>query len=129
MPEPTDSPPRGFHGGRVSSFSRSRQAPELLYLRPRPAPPQHCYHPPLHLKPLLGDGVRRHAQGLVLAGLVALLGLAAPAARADDFVTKTNQLYADIAPANRSDVVLLPVLAKMDPPPKSASSIQQSGLL
>jgi hypothetical protein len=66
----------------------------------------------------------------VFQAVAAVVVLAAAlSARADDFVNKVNALYADIAPAKRSDLVLLPLLAKMDPPPKSAATVQQAALL
>jgi len=53
-------------------------------------------------------------------GLVVLLS---SAAGADDFVDRANALYANIQDARRSDEVLVPLLAKMDPPPVGVNNV------
>lgn len=53
----------------------------------------------------------------------------APIARADEFVSQANQLYADIKPNLRSDLVLLPTLAKLAPAPASVNTLEKSWLL
>jgi hypothetical protein len=65
-------------------------------------------------------------RGLALAALT--VSLAAPA-RADDYTNNANKPYLDIAPAKRSDVVLLPLLAKLDAPPKTASTMQLAAII
>lgn len=73
---------------------------------------------------------RRRRPGAGVFSLVALLAtLVSPAlSRADD-IADANKKYAGIRPALRSDVVLLPLLAKMDPVPKSVASLQMAMLL
>lgn len=63
--------------------------------------------------------------------VVAALVLAAslPAARADDFVNQANALYSTIRSGKRSDLVLLPVMAKMDAPPAAAADPVKAALL
>jgi len=57
---------------------------------------------------------------LAPAALAAALALACtPAARGDEFVDKANALIGKVPEARRSDLVLLPVIAKMDPPPEA----------
>ncbi len=62
--------------------------------------------------------------GVWLAGLVA----AAPT-QAQDYVAQANALYADISQADRSDLVLLPVLADLQPPPGVVATARQAMLL
>jgi len=62
--------------------------------------------------------------------LAALVCLAAAAhARADEFVSRLNATYADIAQAKRSDLVLLPLIAKMDPAPRGVGTPDAAALL
>lgn len=49
--------------------------------------------------------------------IAASVTLASPSARADEFLDKLNASLADVKPPQRSDLVLLPLLAKMQPPP------------
>jgi hypothetical protein len=65
------------------------------------------------------------------SAIVVTAFVAAPAApaRADDYVDRANQLYATIRPQKRSDLVLLPLVAKMDPPPRAADTPQKAMLL
>lgn len=53
---------------------------------------------------------------LALAGILAALS-ASPTLLGDDFVDRANALYANIPSAKRSDLVLLPLLARMDRAP------------
>lgn len=65
---------------------------------------------------------------LCVAALAMLF--AAPTTRAqDEFVRSVNQLYKDIRPERRSDQVLLPLLAKMDPPPRVVGTIDEASVL
>lgn len=59
-----------------------------------------------------------------LAIAVSTTGAASLALAADDYISRANALYSDIAPNHRSDLVLLPVLAKMEPPPKALGSLE-----
>lgn len=61
---------------------------------------------------------------VVLAGV-----LSAGPARADELVDKANETYALIKSDRRSDLVLLPLVAKMQPPPAAAASREKVGLL
>lgn len=63
-----------------------------------------------------------------LLALLAVLVAALPAL-ADEFLDRANALYATIAPDKRSDLILLPAVAKMDPPPASVDSIGKAALL
>ncbi|MFA6046125.1 MAG: hypothetical protein WC718_14165, partial [Phycisphaerales bacterium] len=72
-------------------------------------------------------GLSFMAAAAVVVPVVALSGIAA-AAQADDFVSQANRLYADISPNRRSDVVVLPVVAKMDAPPRSLSSLDLAAI-
>jgi len=59
-----------------------------------------------------------------------IVALAAPAAlHADEFVDRANAAYRDISPQNRSDMILLSAVAKMQPPPASVSDIAKSMVL
>lgn len=51
----------------------------------------------------------------VLASLS--VGSSAALGQVDDFVAQANKLYADIAPTSRSDMVVLPAVAKLSPAP------------
>jgi hypothetical protein len=68
-------------------------------------------------------------RGLVLSAAATTLALGTPAARADDYTNNANKPYLEIVPAKRSDVVLLPLLAKLDLPPKAVSTIQLAALV
>lgn len=55
-----------------------------------------------------------------LAGLLALMTLlAAPAVRADSFVDRVNDAFASIPENRRSELVLLPILVELTPPPSA----------
>jgi hypothetical protein len=87
----------------------------------------------MQLKLSVSDHARPARRVLALAAttvafVLGTAGLANPS-RADDFVTQANQKYTEIAPAQRSDLVILPLLAKLDAPPKAVATIQQAGLL
>lgn len=61
---------------------------------------------------------------------VAAVALAAALpARADDYVDRANALYSAIRADHRSDLVLLPVVAKMDPPPAAVDTPLKAALL
>lgn len=62
--------------------------------------------------------------------LVVAAGLLLPSpARADDYVNRANALYAGVPTDKRSDLVLLPLLAKMDAPPGAVATPPQAMLL
>jgi len=50
-------------------------------------------------------------------------------ARADEYTDQANRAYATIKPERRSDLVLLPLLAKMQPPPAAAGTLDRAMLL
>lgn len=62
------------------------------------------------------------------AALLALAVCSAPAP-ADEFVDRANALYTTIRPNLRSDLVLLPAIAKMEEPPASVSRLAKAMLL
>lgn len=63
----------------------------------------------------------------MLACLVPLLPLAA--SMADDFVDRVNAPFKSIAKAKRSDLVMLPLLAKLEQPPAEVKSVEIAMLL
>jgi hypothetical protein len=70
--------------------------------------------------------VRRHFALLVLT----FLGCLAPGiASADDIVARANSFYSSIADDKRSDLVLLPLLAKMEAPPAGAETPAAAALI
>lgn len=68
------------------------------------------------------------ARHCVLTALAAVLLLPALAA-ADTFVERANALYATIRQNNRSDLILLPVVASMEAPPAAVSDPEKAMLL
>lgn len=64
-----------------------------------------------------------------IAGAGAALVLACVPVRADDFVDQVNAPFARIAKEKRSDLVLLPLLAKLAPPPAVLKSQQHAAML
>lgn len=62
-----------------------------------------------------------------LAAALAIV-IAVPAA-ADEYIDQANALYSSIRQAKRSDLILLPVVAKMDRPPAAASDPNKAMLL
>ena len=75
--------------------------------------------------PTLRKSVRTSV-GRALAGVLvaASLSLAAPHARADEFLDKLNASLADVRNPQRSDLVLLPLLAKMQPAPAKYARLE-----
>lgn len=71
--------------------------------------------------------IRTAAASWILSAAI-VLSLGVTSARADE-IADANKKYAGIRPALRSDVALLPLLAKMDPVPKAVASIQAAMLL
>ncbi|MCC6428995.1 MAG: hypothetical protein IT435_19515 [Phycisphaerales bacterium] len=65
--------------------------------------------------------VGRWSRSIAAAALFACSLAAFPAsiARADEYVDRVNALYASTKTEKRSDLVILPLLAKMDPPPRA----------
>ncbi len=65
-----------------------------------------------------------------LAALVVLAsvgaGVLTPSVRGDEFVDRANKAFANIGQARRSDLILLPLLAKMAPAPKAVSTLDQA---
>lgn len=71
-----------------------------------------------------------HARAPFLISLcLAALALAAPPIAADDFVDRANAIYAAIRQDKRSDLVILPLLAQMDPTPPGLTTSTQAALL
>jgi hypothetical protein len=63
------------------------------------------------------------------AAPAALVCFVASAAIADDYVDSVNNFYAQIRPEHRSDMIVLPVLAKMQAPPAVVSDLGKAMLL
>ena len=82
---------------------------------------------------LCRPGVRSRASssplGRVLAGVLLGVGLLGPSAVAQSPVDQVNAPYLAIPEANRSDLILLPALADMEPAPVGAQAPQQAMLL
>ena len=75
-------------------------------------------------------GLARSSTRLALSLTAAMLvGLCGSSARADDFTNKANKPYAEVPKAQRSDLVLIPVLMKLDAPPKDVSSLENAMLM
>lgn len=74
------------------------------------------------LNPKFGRVVFALGAGVVLLG-------GAVRALADDFVTRVNRAYEPISTSRRSDLVLLPLAAKMDPVPREIPDLIQAALL
>jgi len=69
-------------------------------------------------------------RAILAAGALALCAAAATPAQAQDRAVETiNAIYSDIPANRRSDLVLLPALAKMTPPPAAVGSLDQAALL
>lgn len=74
----------------------------------------------------------RPLAALLRAALVAAAFAAAlpiPSARADEFVDRANKSFAGVAQARRSDLILLPLLAKLTTAPKSAATLDAARTL
>jgi hypothetical protein len=69
--------------------------------------------------------LRTLARSLTVAAAI----LSALPALADEFTDRANNLYRSISQAQRSDLVLLPLLAKMDPPPAAVATPVKAALL
>jgi hypothetical protein len=59
----------------------------------------------------------------------ALVCALAPVAHADEYVDRVNGLYAQIRPEHRSDLIILPAIAKMQGPPAAVAKVEQAMLL
>lgn len=68
----------------------------------------------------------RSRSSLVVAAVIsAFIQLAGPSpARADEFLDRVNSQYANVKTAKRSDLVILPLLAKMDAPPRAVDEAE-----
>ena len=62
-------------------------------------------------------------------GVAVVLAGAAGVARADTYLDNANKLYANIAQNRRSDLIILPVLAKCDAPPASPGDFLSAALM
>ncbi|MCC6661739.1 MAG: hypothetical protein IT437_12735 [Phycisphaerales bacterium] len=60
---------------------------------------------------------------------VMIAAVAVQPAHADDYVDRANALYAPIRADHRSDLVLLPLVAKMDPPPAAVDTPTKAEML
>ncbi|MBX3388829.1 MAG: hypothetical protein KF691_05180 [Phycisphaeraceae bacterium] len=66
---------------------------------------------------------------LVRMLLALSVALAVPLARAQDYVSRVNALYANISSAKRSDTILIPALMAMEAPPDGVRDIQRARLI
>lgn len=69
-----------------------------------------------------------HVRQMALAALAVAIVLPLQTI-ADTYVDRANALYATIRPQNRSDLILLPVVARMDQPPAAVSDPEKAMLL
>ncbi len=60
---------------------------------------------------------------------VAIAGAMAGTTWADEFTDKANALYQTISPAKRSDLILLPALADLAPPPEAVGTALRAALV
>ncbi|MCX5689372.1 MAG: hypothetical protein NTV94_06220 [Planctomycetota bacterium] len=75
-------------------------------------------------------GLARSSTRLALSMTAAMLvGLCGSIARADDFTNKANKPYTEVPKAQRSDLVLIPVLMKLDAPTKEVSTLESAMLM
>lgn len=74
-------------------------------------------------------GTRRDAAAATLVLTAAATMMAAAPAKADDFTDVANHPYAQIQMAQRSDPVLLPALAKLEPAPKVLEQLERAMLM
>jgi hypothetical protein len=65
----------------------------------------------------------------LIVAVVALTACAAAAVRADEFTDRANELYRPISASKRSDVILLPLIAKMQPPPAVVGTLEKAAML
>ncbi|HYF14686.1 MAG TPA: hypothetical protein VD971_06405 [Phycisphaerales bacterium] len=73
-----------------------------------------------------GSAARRAVAGALLGALL----VCAPAlGQGGDPVSQANALYSDIAADKRSDLVVLPLVAKMAPPPAAVATLEQARLI
>lgn len=61
--------------------------------------------------------------------ILALTATCAYQAIADEFTDRVNRAFIDIKPDRRSDLILLPLLAKLDPTPADVNSIEKAALV
>ncbi len=66
---------------------------------------------------------------LLLPAVLAAVAFPGASLAQEDYVAQVNRLYAGVHPEKRSDTVLLPVLAKMEPPPAAVSRVEKAMLL
>ncbi|MFZ4573534.1 MAG: hypothetical protein ACOYN0_04005 [Phycisphaerales bacterium] len=75
---------------------------------------------------------RRAVRTAVLTLCFAFAGFAPeaimPAVRADEFLSQINKGYLAVSEDKRSDLVILPLLAKLDPPPARFAELSQAAL-
>jgi hypothetical protein len=73
--------------------------------------------------------MRRVTASATIVLAAAATTMVATSAMADDFTNQANRPYAQIQKAQRSDTVLLPVLAKLEPAPKGVETLERAMLL
>ncbi len=74
------------------------------------------------MNPTSPSRARRKARSVLFAACIAVCGgvlWPAGPARADEFIDRVNAGFAAVKPEKRSDLVILPLLAKMDAPPRA----------
>jgi hypothetical protein len=68
-------------------------------------------------------------RGLVFGAIAAAMSLGVSRALADDFLDRINQPWQAIPENRRTEVVLLPLLAKMDRPPAGIATVDRARLI
>lgn len=87
-----------------------------------------CYHSPMPMQPLI-----RRLRLCVVPSLSIVAATCsftvASLSRADELLDKVNKSYVSIPTDKRSDLILLPLVSKMDPTPSQVASVRESQLL
>lgn len=66
---------------------------------------------------------------MVVGALALAMGLSATTALADDFLNRVNQPWAAIPDVRRSELLILPLLSKLDRPPAGVATVERARLM
>jgi len=90
--------------------------------------PGSCYHPPMsHSESIRSIVVTRL---VAIAACAAVTFTSSPSlAQQEDQVAEANARYTSVADSRRSDLILLPAVAKMDPPPAGLDGVKNAQLV
>jgi hypothetical protein len=98
--------------------------------RPFPGPEAPSYHR-LMLHSLVSSvrALRRSNSCIALLVMAGSMAISVPAARADDYTDRANKAHGSLPKERRSDLILLPLLAKLEAAPKGLSTLEDAMLL